>query len=127
MSEAAQILAMITLHVSFASVLSTVLLIRRVAKRMIVYTAPFVVAVVGLLLSTLPFIGCGERHIFPGAQMVCKSAVSMNSTMHLTKAKAIIGCEAAAELVSTNAHGSRHGSILASLCGQAAKLAVKSR
>lgn len=85
MSEAAQILAIITLYVSFASVLSTVLLIRRIAQQMIVYTAPSVVALVGLLLSTLPFIGCGERHIFPGVQMVCKSAVSINITIRVTK------------------------------------------
>jgi hypothetical protein len=79
-NEAAQVIFAITLYVSFASVLCTVLLIRRIARELLVYIAPAIVAVVGLLLASLPTINCDDRHIFPSMTGVCSTAVSVLRT-----------------------------------------------
>ena len=84
-NKAAQIVFITALYVSFASVLGTVLLIRRIAKETLVYIAPFITAVLGLLLSALPFARCGGRHIFPGAEIACDAAVRESAPLSLTE------------------------------------------
>ncbi|KAK4575025.1 hypothetical protein LTR86_000875 [Recurvomyces mirabilis] len=74
LNEGCQVIFMLTLYLSYASVLCTVLLVRRLPKQLLVYIAPVAVSIIGLLLATLPLIGCRPLSIYLQLRSYCASS-----------------------------------------------------